>query len=74
MVEFVNHRLSELERRFTVLGGKVDHINDLCIRIDAKMGEIPSKSDVLWFGGGLVFLLFIVTLIGHVLIRYFGTP
>ena len=72
-MEFMNHRLSELERRFTVLESKVDNINDLCIRIDAKMDEIPSKSYVLWFGGGLVFAL-IMTLLVHILIRYFGAP
>ena len=57
----------------TALESKVDNINDACTKISTQMDEVPSKSYVLWFGVGVVALA-ILTLLGHLLIRYLGAP
>ena len=69
----LSYRLGEVERRVAALESKVSDVNDTCIKIDAKMEEAPSKSFVIWFGIGLLSLS-VLTLLGHLLIRYLGAP
>lgn len=64
----VNHRLSDLERRVGILENKLDEVKETCVRIEAKMDSLASKSYVLWFTVGIVFLA-LLSIFGHMLIR-----
>ena len=67
----ITHRLDQLEQQVNKLETKVDALKDQSTRMDEKMKEVATKSDVL--------RLFVVslsvavlTLIGHLLIRTIG--
>ena len=70
------HRLDELERRMGVLEGKVDDLRNTCTRIETNLrnmtSNMASKSYVLWIFGGTT-AAGILSIVGHLLIRSFGT-
>ena len=69
----IRHRLNELERRMGVLESKVDTLAITCTRIETKLGDIASKSYVLWVFGVTAAVL-LLSVVGHMFIRSLGGP
>ena len=63
-----NYRFNELERRVRNLENKVGETKDICIKIDANMNHLATKSFVLWIIVTAIAMPFL-TILGHLLIR-----
>ena len=61
-------RLNELERRVGTLEGKVDRINDLCVKIETKLDTLATTAFVWKIFAGTV-VLAVATFLGHLMIR-----
>ena len=64
----LEHRVTEIERRLSVVESDLKQINNTCIEINTKLEDLATNSFVWKIFAGMLGLV-LLSLVGHALIR-----